>query len=104
MPLILSVIPRGPKGVFVGKIEGTELRLIASKNPMLSAARSLMAVGVDPGTILTLRTAGSSVDRLSGRLDVIVRKVARKGKKPLKTSPTWPAPALPMRSQGEAGP
>jgi hypothetical protein len=80
-PLILTVTPRGPKGIFIGRIEGTELRLTASQNPLLSAARSLVYVGVNPKTVLTLRTAGSSTNRLSGSLAVIVRKAGRKGQR-----------------------
>jgi hypothetical protein len=95
--LILIVTPRGGKGAFVGYIEGTEFRLIASKVPMLSAARSLLAVGVDPRTILKLRTAGSTVDRLSGPIGVLVRKLANKGGRK-------PAPASPMRYSGPAAP
>ncbi len=77
-PIILTVVPRGPKGVWVGRIEGTEFRLIASRAPMLSAARSLLAIGVDPRTVLTMRWAGSEIDRLSGPLSAVVRR-AKKG-------------------------
>ncbi len=107
MPLILTVTPRGPKGVFVGHIKGTELRLIASRNPMLSAARSLIYCGVDPGTVLTLRWSGSSVDRLSGRLDTIVRKAGKAPRRAVQgvqaKAPRVPARGLPARS-GEDGP
>jgi len=71
--LILTVTPRGR-----GRIEGTDLRLTASQNPFLAAARSLIFVGVNPKTVLTLRNAGSSINRVSGSLAVIVRKSGRK--------------------------
>lgn len=78
-PLILVITPRGGKGAFVGYIEGTDLRVTATRNPLSSAARSLLHVGVDPKTVLIMRNLGSSVNRVSGRLDVIVQKVSRKG-------------------------
>jgi hypothetical protein len=79
-PLILTVTPRGPKGVWVGRIEGTEFRLIASRSPMLSAARSLLALGVDPRTVLTLRWQGSSIDRISGPLSAVILR-EKKGRR-----------------------
>lgn len=85
-PLILTVNPRGKPGIFIGKIEGTDFRLTASRNPMLAAARSLLYVGADPATVLILRDAASSIDRLSGRLDVIVKKMARKGQRKGRTA------------------
>jgi hypothetical protein len=77
-PLILTVAPRGPKGVFIGRIDGTALCIRATRNPMLATARALLQIGIDPKTVLILRNFGSAVDRVSGPLDVLVKKMGKK--------------------------
>jgi hypothetical protein len=79
--LILTVAPRGPRGFFIGRIEGTALCIRANRNPMLAAARSLLLVGADPKTILVLRDFGSQINRITGPIDLIVRKSAKRSDK-----------------------
>lgn len=81
-PLILTVVPRGPKGIFIGRIEGTELCLRPTRTPLLAAARSLLLVGVDPKTVLILRNFGSETNRISGPIGRIVRKTGKRKPKP----------------------
>ncbi len=77
-PLILTVAPRGPKGIFIGRIEGTALCVRATRNPMLAVARSLLDIGIDPKTVLILRNYGSATDRVSGSIEVIVKQLGKK--------------------------
>lgn len=81
-PLVLVVTPRGKPGVYVGKIEGTGLSVRASKHPLVDTARALLLVGASPDTVLIMRSAGSSVDRVRGKLSTILRQVAKKGPNP----------------------
>jgi hypothetical protein len=77
-PLIVTVAPRGPKGIFIGRIEGTALCVRATRNPLLAVARSLLDIGMDPKTVLILRSFGNATDRVSGSIEVIVNQVGKK--------------------------
>jgi hypothetical protein len=82
-PLILTVSQRGPRpGVYIGKIEGTGLSIRASRHPLVDTARALLLVGCDPKTLLIMRNAGSSVDRVTGQIGTILRKTVKKGPSP----------------------
>jgi len=82
-PLILVVAPRGPKGIFIVRIEGTALCVRASRNPLLAVAKSLLDIGIDPKRVLILRNLGSNIDRVSGPIEIIVQKLGKKGREDL---------------------
>jgi hypothetical protein len=65
MRICLTVSP-ARAGVFEARIEG---RLICtSRQPLLDAARVLLAEGFDPDTYLVMRHFGSADDSLSARI------------------------------------
>lgn len=94
-PLILTVTQRGKPGIYTGKIEGTGLTVRATRHPLVDTARALLLVGASPDTVLKMRNLGSSVDRISGRIGVILKNRARKGPNP---------PILPFAERPEAKP
>ena len=71
-----AVLTRGP--LFDGAVDGRVL-VKRSTQPMLDAARVLLAEGSDPATRLVMRHAGSSTDALTGTVGAAAKLTIEEG-------------------------
>jgi hypothetical protein len=71
--------PKKWAGLFEARVGGRPL--CTSRQPMLDAARVLVAEGLDPDTAITMRHAGSAAAGLSARLGVAARFTVREGER-----------------------
>src|SRR5262245_39506438 len=64
---IITVIEVDNSPGLYDAVDAADRHLCRSRMPLLSAARVLLAEGVDPSTRLVMRHAGSNVDSLTAR-------------------------------------
>ena len=88
--ITVTVMPSNRPGEFVAALGGQPL--CCSHEPLLAAARELTAAGIPPGTILTMRHAGSDVDALTVRLGVAARLTVEDGRNGTPRLRRWKAP------------
>jgi hypothetical protein len=72
-PITILVRSAKSSGYFEARVQGAELLLVTSRQPLLDAARALLAVGCDPEVVLEIRRPGAT----SWDLRAILRVAAR---------------------------
>jgi hypothetical protein len=77
--------------LFNGSVAGRML-VQRSRQPLLDAARVLLAEGVNPWVHLAMHHAGSSVAALAATVGAVARLSVREGKRPPQFEPWKPSP------------